>query len=306
MKKQRPEIPALKAPPLLSLIDRMRQQLPTMKRADKAVAVALLENIDAATRSSVKALAGRAGVSEPSVIRFARRMGCDGFSDFKIRLAQDYAIGRMYLSADYQHPASTGSEVAGHVYEATSQALASAFAQRDPDALERAADLIDGSRRIFCFGVGGSSANVASEAENRLFRLDLAASATADAYKQRITAATAGINDVFLMFSVTGRPRSLIESARAAKQCGALIIAVTAAGTPLAGEADVLLPLVAFDEEKFFYMPNRGRYGQLFILDCLATLLGGRRMKHISPKLWNARTMLADLNGEIENQPVGD
>lgn len=306
LKKQRLETGDPKALPPLSLIDRMRQQLPTMKRADKAVADALLENIDAATRSSVKALAGRAGVSEPSVIRFARHMGCDGFSDFKIRLAQDYAIGRMYLSADYQHPANTGSDVAGHVYEATSQALASAFAQRDPEALERAADLIDGSRRIFCFGVGGSSANVAAEAENRLFRLDLAASATADAYKQRITAATAGKNDVFLMFSVTGRPRSLIESARSAKQCGASIIAVTAGGTPLAMEADVLIPLVAFDEEKFFYMPNRGRYGQLFILDCLATLLGGRRMKHISSKLWNARTMLADLNGESENQPVGD
>jgi len=212
----------------------------------------------------------------------------------------------MYLSADYERPANTGMEVAQHVYEATSQALANAFAQRDPAALEAAVSCLDQARRLFCFGVGGSSANVAREAENRFFRLDIAASATSDAYKQRIIASTSGKNDVLLVFSVTGRPRSLVDSARTARLAEARVIAVTAPQTPLADQADILIPLVAFDEEKLFYMPNRGRYGQLFILDCLATLLGARRMKTVASKLWNARTMLAELNGKAENQPVGD
>lgn len=289
-----------------SLIDRLRMELPHFKRADRAVAEIVLDDIDAATRISISDLSGRAGVSEPTVIRFARRMGCDGFSDFKIRLAQDYAIGRMYIAAERTSPAETGRDVLDQVYEATAQALASAFAQRDAAALEKAAGIIHRGRRIFCFGVGGSSANVALEAENRLFRLDLAVSATADSYKHRVIASTADPEDVLLIFSVTGRPRSLVDSAEIATSLGVSVIAVTDPSSPLAGKASVVVPLLAFDEEKFFYMPNRGRYGQLFVLDCLATLVGAWRRNAVARKLWRARANLASLHGSTDSQPVGD
>jgi RpiR family carbohydrate utilization transcriptional regulator len=277
-----------------------------MSRAERNVATIILSDIDAATRVSTKNLAEQAEVSEPTIIRFARRMGCDGFTDFKIRLAQDYAIGRMYLVAERQEPAQNGRAVAEHVYEATAQALASAFSQRDPAALENAVDALDKARRVFCFGVGGSSANVAREAENRLFRLDVAASAMCDPYQQRIAAATCSASDALLIFSVTGKPRSLVDSAEIARDLGAAVIAITSPDSPLAKHGTVVVPLHAFDEEKFFYMPNRGRYGQLFVLDCLATLLGARRMSTVSKKLWRARRTLVALHGPTDSQPIGD
>ncbi|ODT08220.1 MAG: transcriptional regulator, RpiR family protein [Mesorhizobium sp. SCN 65-20] len=289
-----------------SLIDRLRIENGDMNPADRAIANVILDDIEAATRLPIKELAAKAQVSEPTIIRFARRIGCDGFTDFKIRLAQDYAIGRMYIAAERTSPAETGPDVAQHVYEATTQALANAFAQRDPAALEQAASLIHAARRIFCFGVGGSSANVAREAENRLFRLDLAVSATADPYKQRIIASTVEPDDVLLIFSVTGKPRSLVDSAAIATSLGAKVVSVTHPGSPLASNATVNVPLVAFDEEKFFYMPNRGRYGQLFVLDCISTLIGARRRGTVGKKLWRARSTLVELHGSTDSQPVGD
>lgn len=128
-----------------------------LNRADRAVADVVLDDIEAATRISIKDLSTRAQVSEPTVIRFSRRMGCDDFSGFKIRLAQDYANGRMYITAERTTPAEKDNDVADQVYEATTQALASAFAQRDTAALEKAAEIVHRGRRIFCFGVGGSS-----------------------------------------------------------------------------------------------------------------------------------------------------
>jgi RpiR family transcriptional regulator, carbohydrate utilization regulator len=289
-----------------SLIDTMRLLAPEMSRAERNVANIILSDIEAATRISTKSLAAQAEVSEPTVIRFARRMGCDGFTDFKIRLAQDYALGRMYIAAERQEPARTGRAVAEHVYEATAQALANAFSQRDPDALEHAVNILDKAQRVFCFGIGGSSANVAREAENRLFRLDMAASATCDSYQQLIMAANCGTADALLIFSVTGKPRSLVDSAEIARSQGGAVIAVTNPDSELAHHSNVVIPLYDFDEEKFFYMPNRGRYGQLYVLDCLATLLGARRMKSVSKKLWRARRILADLHGPTDPQPVGD
>ncbi|MGP2490016.1 MurR/RpiR family transcriptional regulator [Mesorhizobium sp. PUT5] len=289
-----------------SLIDRLRVERHQFNRADRAVADVVLDDIEAATRISIKDLSSRAQVSEPTVIRFSRRMGCDGFSDFKIRLAQDYAIGRMYIKAERTTPAETGSDVADQVYEATTQALASAFAQRDTAALEKAAEILHRGRRIFCFGVGGSSANVALEAENRFFRLDMAVSATADSYKHRVIASTVDPQDVLLIFSVTGRPRSLVDGAEIATSLGASVIAVTDPSSPLAAKASIVVPLIAFDEEKFFYMPNRGRYGQLFVLDCLATLVGAWRRNTVGKKLWRARSNLVSLHGTTDSQPVGD
>jgi RpiR family carbohydrate utilization transcriptional regulator len=293
------EIPA-------SLIDRIRQSAATLGKAEAALAAVIIEDIDAATQMSTKELAGRAGVSEPTVTRFARRMGCSGFKDFKIRLARDLAVGRMYLVADKLKPGRSGREVSEQTYELVAQTLALAFAQRDPAAIEAAADAIEAARRLFCFGVGGSSANIAEEAENRFFRLDVPVSACADPYRQRMTAAVCDQRDVLLMFSITGKPESLLDSAEIARSAGARIISVTTPGSPLAERSDILLPLTLPDEQRFFYMPSRGRYGQLYILDCLATTLGARRADRAGSSLWRIRRMLINLHGDTTGQPIGD
>ena len=197
----------------VSLVDRIRQVEPLLNRAEKSVAKAVLADIDRATRSSTKELAKRAGVSEPTIVRFARHVGCTGFADLKRRVSQDIATARMFVLSDHAVISHDTESVAGQVYEATAQALAYSFAQRDPNALEQAAKAIDAARRVFCMGTGGSSANIALEAENRLFRFDIHTSALIDAYKQRIAAATCQAEDVLLVFSVTGRPRALVDCA---------------------------------------------------------------------------------------------
>ena len=65
----------------------IRQVEPQLNRAERRVAQAVLADIDRATRSSTKDLAQRAEVSEPTVIRFARHVGCAGFADLKRRVS---------------------------------------------------------------------------------------------------------------------------------------------------------------------------------------------------------------------------
>ena len=50
-----------------------------------------------AVHSSNAELARRAGVSEPTVTRFSRSVGCRGVRELKVRLAQATAVGRIYL-----------------------------------------------------------------------------------------------------------------------------------------------------------------------------------------------------------------
>lgn len=289
-----------------SVIDRVRQVEPLLNRAEKLVARAVLADLDRATRSSTKELAKRAGVSEPTIVRFARHVGCTGFADLKRRISQDIATARMFVLSDHAVISHDTESLAGQVYEATAQALAYSFAQRDPQALEQAASAIHTARRVFCMGTGGSSANMAQEAENRLFRFDVHSSALIDAYKQRIAAATCEAEDALLVFSVTGRPRALVDCAIMAREAGAVVISVTRPGSPLAEASGILLPLDIPDNDRRFEIPNRSRYGQLYIMDCLAALVATRRQHLSAPKLRRLRASLLQLHGATDNQPIGD
>ena len=81
----------------VSVLDRIRDGLNRLSKAERRVADIILADVDAAIRLSIKDLAQEARTSEPTVLRLARRLGCDGFPDLKRRISQDLAIERMFV-----------------------------------------------------------------------------------------------------------------------------------------------------------------------------------------------------------------
>ncbi|MCB8819650.1 MurR/RpiR family transcriptional regulator [Microvirga rosea] len=289
-----------------NLIEAIEQIAPSLKKAERRVATLVLQDIEGTTRTSIKSFAAQAQVSEPTVMRFARRVGCDGFSAFKMRLAQDFAVGRMYIEAERKVQAGDPGTTAQRVFQSGMDALATAFAGLDENLLSEAAAIIAQAGRIVCLGVGGSSAVMAQEMENRLFRFGLPVTASADPYKQQMLAAIAEKSDAFLIFSVTGKPNSLVEAAGIAAGRGAAVIAVTLPDSPLAQRATLLLPLVIPGDEVHFNFPNRTRYGQLLVIDCLSAIVGAMKQPASARRLHRIRTTLLALHGHTEAQPIGD
>lgn len=289
-----------------NLIETIERIAPALKKAERRVADLVLQDIEGTTRTSIKSFAAQAGVSEPTVMRFARRVGCDGFIDFKIRLAQDFAVGRMYIEAERKVQAGDAGTTARRVYQSGMDALSAAFAGLEENTLTEAAAAVAEANRIVCLGVGGSSAVMAQEMENRLFRFGLSVTACADPYKQRMLAAIADKGDAFLIFSVTGKPRSLVDAAGIAADRGAVVIAVTLPHSPLANHASILLSLAIPGDEVHFNFPNRTRYGQLLVIDCLSALVGAVKQPASARRLHRIRTTLLALHGHTEAQPIGD
>jgi len=289
-----------------SLIESIEQIAPSLKKAERRVADLVLQDIEGATRASIKMFAAQAEVSEPTVMRFARRLGCQGFSDFKLRLAQDFAVGRMYIEAERRAHSGDAEAISQRVYQSGLEALAAAFAGLDEEALTSAATVLAKAGKVACLGVGGSSAIMAQEMENRLFRFGLSVTASADPYKQSMLAAIAERNDAFVIFSVTGKPRSLVDAAEIAATRGASIIAITQRQSPLAAHASILLPLDIPGDEVHFNFPNRTRYGQLLVIDCLSALVGALKKPSAARKLHRIRMTLLALHGHTDAQPIGD
>ncbi|MBX2853339.1 MAG: MurR/RpiR family transcriptional regulator [Rhodobacteraceae bacterium] len=74
---------------LATIEDRIHAYLPEATRADQQIAEALLDDYPAAGLSSIKALADRASVSSPSVVRFTQKLGFDGYAHFQTTLREE-------------------------------------------------------------------------------------------------------------------------------------------------------------------------------------------------------------------------
>ena len=70
--------------------------LPEMRKSERKVAEFILANFSEVIRMRIVDLAEAAEVSEPTVVRFCRAVGCDGFQAFKLALAQQLASSPSY------------------------------------------------------------------------------------------------------------------------------------------------------------------------------------------------------------------
>ena len=127
----------LQRPSVLDLVGLLRLEKETFSRSERRLIDVVLGDIEVALNSSIVELAALADVSPPTVTRFCRRLGCESFSAFKVRLAQSRFLGQRYL----QPPGGpeTVPDIARHIVNCVQSTLYKFFESMDGDAVERAA-----------------------------------------------------------------------------------------------------------------------------------------------------------------------
>ena len=309
------------APERDDILPRLEGLMDSMTRSEVRIAKRILAAPDDFVRSSVRAVAADLGVSEPTILRFCRAIGCEGFKDLKFRLIQELALSQAI--SDQSARATKHAGIAKAEGAATPGAT-----DKDPDndrvfdtiieALTRTRDslvykdllssaqAIAKAGRVVVYGIGGSSAALATEAHNRLFRLNIPIMVFTDGYTQRMSAAILREGDVALFLSSTGRPRELQESLELAKYYKATCIAITDKDSPLGRDADICLHvgLAASGVEEF--QPNPMRFAQLFVIDRLAYAVAALLGEEAHLALRRMRGSVAWLHGIAPQQPIGD
>jgi len=255
------------------MLRELRSRQSTLSSAHGRIAALVLERPDEALRLSISTLAARAGVSEPTIVRFCRELGCAGFRDFKLELAQD--LGNPALPpAEPVTAADTVDEAIDKMFRAAAGTLEQLRTALPRDAVQRAADAIAAARAVHIHGFGASAA-VASDAHQKLFRLVPAVAVHLDVHIQAMAAATLGPQDVVIAISNSGRTRELLETVALAAEGGAAIVAITRPHTPLAALAHILLP-VAVDEVIPIHTPMMSRLAHLVAMDAVVVAVALR------------------------------
>ncbi|MEI9404587.1 MurR/RpiR family transcriptional regulator [Mesorhizobium argentiipisi] len=287
------------------IITRLQLMSQDGTKSDRRLAGLVLSDLDFASKAAISEIAARVGVSEPTVTRFCRNLGCEGLRDFKFYLAQAIAIGGQYLSPEPLSRDAREQRIASAITEAAIAAIQRASENLDMTTLMDVAARIAGSGNVLCIGSGGISSMMATEMQNRLFRLGLSALAQTDGQLQRMYAAVATPETTLLAFSVSGYARSVIEAVEVAQQYGAATVAITAPDSALAKVADTVILLQSVEDGNI-YKPTSSRYALLAILDMIATTVAEARGPKVLENLRRIKQSVNTLKVDDPKLPLGD
>lgn len=287
------------------VISALREHDGKLAAREQKVADHVKANLDRISTMTIAELAAAAGVSTPTVIRFCRSLGCDGFREFKLRLAQNLAVSHQYLQADGGGELSGSGAALDRVLSSLYAAVNIMREQIDPVRLDDAARVVSGARQVVVAGIGGGSSMVASEAANRFFRLGAPAVAVSDSYVLQMRAATLRPGDALLLISASGEANAIVAAARIAAGYGASTVAITRSGSRLSEAAQVAL-VVDLPEDPDIYKPTASRYAYLAILDALAMTAAYSRREATVENLRRIRASLTAYHGRTGAQPLGD
>ena len=289
---------------VIDLISHVRTLNGAFPKREQLVADFVLANLEGISFLSQHDIAASTEVSVATVNRFCTTIGCEGFRDFQIRLAQNVAVSLQYLGGASGDQSETGQLVT-QVFSTLVDTLTLVRGQLDSEAIEQATDKLADARRIAFLGVGGGSANVAREGANRFFRLGIPAEAHADGYLQRMLSSTLIEGDVLVAISSSGQPAELLDSIAIAKQYGATTISLTKTGSDLALLTDISIQ-IDIPEDQDIYKPSASRLVYIAIVDVLAAGAARKRPERVKENLRRIRTSLLPLTKDPGPKPIGD
>lgn len=287
----------------MDIFETIQEDREQFSPSEQRIADILLDHFDFAVNASIIELAERAEVSPPTVTRFCRRLGCQSFSDFKVRLAKTAFVGVRYLN-----PAAKSTEpadVAADVITKAQNALFGVHRALDPVVLDKASERLSNAGMIYAFGSGGNSSMIATEFQNRLFRLGSRVTASNDHNMQLMMTAAAQPQDVIIGSSFSGRNQELVRCFTLARENGIGTIALTQSRSPVAEAAELVVGIDLPEGDNIF-RPTSTRFAFLAMVDVIASLVAYRNRKRSTLTLRHIKQQLVEHRDGDDRQILGD
>ncbi len=256
---------------ILGQIERARAKL---SPAERRVAEHVLAHPRSALSEPIAEIARASAVSQPTVIRFCRSLGCEGLSDFKLRLASGLT-GTIPITHTQVTGEDTMLELAVKVLGNTASAILQVRDHLNRDTIDRAIDLLTSAERIEFYAIGHYGV-VANDAQFKFLRFGVPSTSITEPRLQLLAANVLRGGDVAVIISSSGTAEDLLAVADKAHERGAAVVAVTASQSPLARRADVTLT-VDHLEDVATHVPMISRILHLLVIDILAVGVAMRR-----------------------------
>lgn len=272
-----------------SVIYQIRHHYQMMGAAEKRIADYLFNHSNEIVGISISELATLCDCGDATIVRFARRIGLNGYQDLKIRIATEMNTSSK-IEEDIQREDSC-FQIFQKRQIAISDALQKTGSVLDPGKLDQVAHLIMEATRTVIFGLG-NSASIAQDAAHKLMRLGLDAQACNDNHLQAIIASHLRRGSVAIGISHSGASKDIVEAMRLCKIWGATTVCVTNYGeSPITKVADIAL-FTKSEETDFSILALNSRIAQLAIFDSIYTYIVLHTEKESKQAIYNTEIAL--------------
>ncbi len=255
----------------MSIMLNMLKYKEDLSMAERVVLDYLIENKSVLRNFNVEKIAEAAYTSPASVVRMCKKLGYNGFKDFKIDFILANAKVEIPESREYKDVILTKSSNQGRiVIENNIRILEETLKLHDEKSLGKAANIIMKARKILIFGKG-SSYLVCKDLEMKLRRINKFCIAQGESHEQLVDASFINQNDVVIFVSNSGTTKEIISAALVAKDNKAKIISVVKLGSSLLADLSDIVLYTSSLEEEFRSAAMTSRISQLAVIDALFT-----------------------------------
>lgn len=242
---------------ILTIIDSC---YPNLSRQGKKIADYVKLKKQNIALMSLQEITKEINVSEATITRFSRKLGFQGFTDFKLEIAKEDE--RLLEKTDGNYTENIANNIVNTIN--TTKNLI------DINELNKAIELIENAQNIFVFGIG-SSGIAAKELQTRFLRFGKIIICEGINHFQIMYSSILKKGDLVIAISLTGDTKDLIYPLEIVKNNECSIIAITNhLLSPLAKLADAIL-LTAGRETPLDGGSLVSKISQLYVVDLLTT-----------------------------------
>lgn len=250
---------------------RIKSTYRDMNPKEKQIADYILANIKLVSRSSISDLAHNLGVADSTVYQFTKKLGYDGFKDFKVNLLTEEFDSEISIHEKISEQDSPDAMLQ-KVFDSSIKALEDTRHIAQGGQFQKAAALMSSADRVWFFGIGGSNA-VAFDSYHKFLRSPIPCGYASDYHLQLMNAGLLTEKDCAFLISHTGLNKDTLAIAKLAKENGAKLIVLTSyLLSPLAKMADIVLVSTA-EEITWRSESLSSRLSQLCIMDALFVMI---------------------------------
>ena len=246
----------------------IKESLDSLTPTEGRLANYLLDHSREVIHMSAKELSEQCGSSPAAVVRFSQKLGFKGFTALKLELAR--TSGQEEPDA-FQSAIRDNDDMETIVRKAERIHLRNTsltYQMVNVSVLSQAVEEICAGRRIHLFGVGASGL-LAMDFLYKSSRIGIPAFYHSDVHTNLATASLLEPEDIVIAISYSGETMETVLAAKAAKERGSKVIAITQANrNTLARLADYPL-YIPGEEREFRVGAMTSRTSGLLILDLL-------------------------------------
>ena len=220
---------------------------------EQKIADFLQANVSELQSVSSRQMAKQLGISQSSIVKFAQKLGAQGFTELRMALIGEYSASREKTNALHLHSSITSDDslevIARKLNREKELALEQTCALLDYARLQKIIEVISKAPFIQITGLGGS-ALVGRDLSFKLMKIGYRVACEADTHVQATVSQALKKGDVQIAISYSGSKKEIVLCAEAARKQGATVIAITSlTDSPLRRLAHFTLDTVSGETE---------------------------------------------------------